>query len=888
MQVEAPTVAAMAAQAGSDDPASQSARALLLPAASIGAPVLVSSGPTLTPVSNGARNDEQLTDSFPPPTASNDIATSQPPPSSSASPSAPAATSTPSAVSSPPSEPAGPDACLTPSPHGIKVAEEKKFFLAARRSEGSMGSGLSSDSPESGSVGSGSGKSGSVGLGRDALVGAMWGREALLAKALAGREAAHGDMVKGMEGVAPSKAVKDAANGATSTSPSDDIRLSSLMKGKARGGPGLGSNGKRKSGLKSDEGLVGEVQGGVKGDVKLEVQRKSAERQYEPTNKGKEKERVVAVGVGETSKGTDPGTSSPRPGLPATRSLQQLPSQRHPHPHGHPHVHPHGHGHANHHGHPYVQPHQSHHLRQLPTNPPRRQHSPARKSAAANKSPSSHSSHGRGNTADSMQSRRHNNDSPQSRPNHSDVSYTRAHPPTPAPAPDGLMTRHLPYHPQLSHLGLGHLPTVPPKPRRPIEITETSSEYETTDTEGEESSWESESFSGEEAGAGARDGSSKHGRIAGDGTTSKNGKGATTSANTQRTRDAGEFARDAALEAQRQRDLFQKLPARSYSNLAQLPRAKSGLSLLFRPDPELFPEGHPYRTSKSSRDLLARTWSAPAPPLAVTALSKRGSPVRPMPAAVNAVPVVASVNSRTSTMGATGGSTERYSGSGGLQRGGYRPRAKPADQEEETDSGEDDPDDAIQLSSSVAQRRLAALMGRRGTQSQQHLRHPSSLHATSSPPASALANQASPPSMPRPVTRTTTAPVLMHPYLPDPAPLQTPHTVRRNIISQELDEELRRNLLWERSQNQIQGRPPRAAGSILPGPWRRMASSRPEEEPSGESQSQTNEDRAPGRRPFGTQRTKSWAGDFHASGCEFVCICVNFLCLTTIFWVAIG
>ncbi|KAF8520645.1 hypothetical protein BU17DRAFT_65335 [Hysterangium stoloniferum] len=200
------------------------------------------------------------------------------------------------------------------------------------------------------------------------------------------------------------------------------------------------------------------------------------------------------------------------------------------------------------------------------------------------------------------------------------------------------------------------------------------------------------------------------------------------SSNNDRTRDTGEFVRDAALEAQRQKELFQKLPEHSYSNVRQLPRTRSGLSQLFRPNPRLFPQGH-------------------RPPLAMTAVTKRTSIVEPVEAAVN----VSSVKS------------------------------------------------------------------------------------------------------------TATMPVTIHLSFPEPEPIRSPRTVLRNIISKELDEELQRNLVRERSQNQVQGRPPRAPGSILPGPWRGLNPLRSDKNADSQVASTTD-------RSFSTERTKSWAGDYHASG----------------------
>lgn len=348
-----------------------------------------------------------------------------------------------------------------------------------------------------------------------------------------------------------------------------------------------------------------------------------------------------------------------------------------------------------------------------------------------------------------------------------------------------------------------------------------------TDTDDGGSSWESESFSGEE---GKQDRPTNLRDVA-DGPS--NTKKSDVTSRNNHANDPGAIARDAALEAQRQRDLFRKLPPRSYSNLGQLPRTKSGISILFNPGPQMLPEGHPYKTSRSSQDLLSRNWST-APPLAMTSITKRVGAAAPVPDTVT----VASVNSKTDLAGVVNG--RRLSGP---QGNGYRPRAKPEDQEEETETDED-PEDAIQVSNSVAERRLAALVGARTRRS---------------PPQVSGEQSQSPPM--QPLTRIATMPVdMMRQYLVEPAPLQTPHTIRKNIISQELNEDLRRTLLSERSyNNQIQGRPPRAPGSILPGPWRPLTTLKPTAEEQKPPESSSN-------RSFATQRNKSWTGDFHAHG----------------------
>ncbi|KAF8509161.1 hypothetical protein BU17DRAFT_70532 [Hysterangium stoloniferum] len=443
------------------------------------------------------------------------------------------------------------------------------------------------------------------------------------------------------------------------------------------------------------------------------------------------------------------------------------------------------------HQHPVLQ------LRQLPTNPPRRQPSP-----------------GRRNNAESTETQLRANSSQAK----SEVHET-------------------PYHPPLGPLALGHLPSIPPRPRPPIEITEKSTDYSTTDMEGDYSSWELESVSeGGNVQTESQPGPSRPNQKGIDSLKSER-KAVATSCNNNRIRDPGEFARDAVLEAQRQKALFQKLPERSYSNVGQLLRTRSGLSQLFRSDPRSFPEGHPYLTCRTSQDLLALNWSSPAPPLAMTAVTKRTSVVEPVEAAVN----VSSVKSKTDVSEMV--NSERSN----------TPQRKYEDSEDE------DPEDVIQISRSISKRRLAALVGARarGMKSMSHPRKPS--------PAQVDTERADTAPSAQPIARTATMPVTIHPFFPEPAPVKTPHTILRNIISKELDAELRRNLVLERSQNQVQGRPPRTPGSILPAPWRGLTPLRSNE--NTDSQVASTTDR-PDNRLFATQRTKSWAGDSHASGWE--------------------
>lgn len=407
----------------------------------------------------------------------------------------------------------------------------------------------------------------------------------------------------------------------------------------------------------------------------------------------------------------------------------------------------------------------------------------------------------------------------------------------------------------------GHLPTVPPKSGRPVEIAESSSDYSTTDTE--EDSWESDSGSVEAKREEPPNGQpSKSRRL----DVSKSERLRHSSNNNNRQRDPGESVHDAAVEVQRQLEMFQKLPSRAYSTLSQLPRTKSGLSLLFRPDPDLFPVGHPYRTSRSSQDLLARNWSVPAPPLAMTAVQKRSSPVAPVKADITASSVTSKEMDETSIDPNRPHNVIQAQRNGGK----YRPRAKPADQEEEWDS--DDPEDNP-IPESVAERRLAALM-KRGSRSKAN--SSSALPKEQETSRTHTEDQAQVENT-QAIPRTTTMPVFPHQFLPEPAPLELPHEIRRRIISRELDEELRRNLLWERSQNQIPGRPARLNGSILPGPWKSLTpingpaseerqSSQPATESKVQAHAQSNEKSS--SHLFATQRTKSWAGEYHATGCK--------------------
>jgi len=371
-------------------------------------------------------------------------------------------------------------------------------------------------------------------------------------------------------------------------------------------------------------------------------------------------------------------------------------------------------------------------------------------------------------------------------------------------------------------------------PRRGIVVSNSSSEYETTDTE-EEDDDDDDSWASEGVSEGVVD-------APGTGTTGKHPP-------------TDEIKlREAALEAQRQRELFVKQPKRSYSNLG---RTQSGLlSQLLNPDPTTFPPGHSYRVA-STHDV-----TRPAIPSALT--SGKSAAAMPLAAQVTAqAPMVTATSSA---------------------QGAYRPKGRPQGEELEDESDSpDDPDDTIQISRSLAQQRLAALANpsrRRASDNQVQTQ------------ASALA---------RPILPTVaTAPIpLNHPWnLPAPAPPTTPRTTRRQMLATELSESLRRNLLWERqvSKTNLLGNAGRrnvlgggAGGGSRPlttvvnghgignaqaGPSQRQQ--QPPQQPPHQQRQQLRqprqgsgdgvEDSLAERRQRALARNRTWADDFHYAG----------------------
>ena len=360
--------------------------------------------------------------------------------------------------------------------------------------------------------------------------------------------------------------------------------------------------------------------------------------------------------------------------------------------------------------------------------------------------------------------------------------------------------------------------------RKKIVVANTSEEYETTD--GSDSEWASEEIDDAERKHQAKGANNNKSHAAP--TKSKDSsKPSSTPKATDETR-----LREAALEAQRQREMFAKVPKRSYSNLN---RTQSGLlSQLMNPNPAVLPTGHPYRPTRSSQDIgrvgltmtqvqapsqglvqgpmqgherpnhvpqarvPQRSNSAFAAPTTRLSTSKSTAAL-PMAAQVTAI---SSSKPPSSGMSRSGDDNKPEKPE---KNGGYRPKGRPQEEEMEDDSGEENEHDQIPVSRSVAQEKLQALMTRRSSRQQQEQR-PGDTHTSLL--VSAISNYASDASAAittvtsasTTVAMATPTPIpLGHPYhLPAPAPPMTPRTTRRRMLRTELSESMRRQLLWER------------------------------------------------------------------------------------------
>lgn len=338
--------------------------------------------------------------------------------------------------------------------------------------------------------------------------------------------------------------------------------------------------------------------------------------------------------------------------------------------------------------------------------------------------------------------------------------------------------------------------------------------------------------------------------------------------NKKKENEAARRAREVTEEEERKRrdqELFAKLPRKSYTNLPEgvagvggveslygPPRTRSGLlTQLLNPDPAIFPVNHPYRSSFSSQDITA--YSRMNPALSMT---------RVQAAIPQATRTQVTVNNYPTT---------QINGSGArpndLRTGGkYRPRGRPDGAEMDDSDGEED-DNKLEVSTSLAQQRLAALVGpgRRGRSKRQNSDPPPQSNLSMSVVNHQVVDHS------HAVNPNNVTPIpLHHPYnLPPPTAPSTPRTTRRHMLSTELSESLRRNLLWERQVSKVGGQPyqRRPVSALIPGI--RPLTSVNEGQASGSGSRDTDNPKPQSkeeRRKKALDRNRSWADDFHTAG----------------------
>lgn len=313
----------------------------------------------------------------------------------------------------------------------------------------------------------------------------------------------------------------------------------------------------------------------------------------------------------------------------------------------------------------------------------------------------------------------------------------------------------------------------------------------------------------------------------------------------------------------REREMFAKLPRKSYTNLPEgiprvggieslhgPPRTKSGLlTQLLNPDPSIFPVNHPYRTSFSSQDVTA--YSRMNPALSMT---------RAQVATTQATRAQVTVNNYPTTQLNGAGPSDLRNGSK------YRPRPRPDGAEMDDSDGEDD-NNKLEVSTSLAQQRLAALVGpgRRGFSRKKTSNSQPQLNLSSNVINHRVVDHTSA------VNPNNVTPIpLHHPYnLPPPTAPSTPRTTRRHMLSTELSESLRRNLLWERQVSKVGGQPYQRRPVSALNPGIRPLTSVNEGQASGSGSGDTDGPKPESkeeRRKKALDRNRSWADEYHYSG----------------------
>lgn len=391
--------------------------------------------------------------------------------------------------------------------------------------------------------------------------------------------------------------------------------------------------------------------------------------------------------------------------------------------------------------------------------------------------------------------------------------------------------------------------------KRRIVVASTSSEYETTDTESfdeeidegvvdgddDGGSWHSEGPDVEEMireveEKRAAEAATKHSRVQ----EQQAKKDKRRSQSRYNEKEAVRLS-DAAEKAEYYQNLFNKVPKDAYANPMLQRRTQSGLSLLMKTDPNAFLA----TTSFSSSNLRGLGGAAPlsalsatrkdypaqqqqqrqqplsqlgpaaqAPPPKVAPVTRQPPPpAQPPRAGPSKMPTPLGLSLSKSSV-ALPQMTHQRASPPPLVSGGSGGRRPPSKMEFESDSEDEDPDDVIQVSESIAQVKLAELVGRQAAKGKGKVPPPAPLPQVAP-------NQTLPPHHPqhdlgRPqqyqqqqtLTRpgmppsTASAPIpLGHQY--NPAPPMTPRATRRNMLKNELSESLRRNLLWERQLSRV-------------------------------------------------------------------------------------
>jgi len=448
--------------------------------------------------------------------------------------------------------------------------------------------------------------------------------------------------------------------------------------------------------------------------------------------------------------------------------------------------------------------------------------------------------------------------------------------------------------------------------RKTIVVASTSEEYETTD--GSDSEWASEEVDDADAEKKRQaKGAKNKSHVAPPKPKDPSSKPNSTPKATEETRLC-----EAALEAQRQREMFAKVPKRSYSNLN---RTQSGLlSQLMNPNPAVLPAGHhPYRPTRSSQDigkvgLTMTQMQAPSQGLVQGQMQGREHPNHVPQARVPqrsnsafaapttrlstsksaaALPMAAQVTAISSSKPPSSGMSRSGDDNkpGKTEKnGGYRPKGRPQEEEMEDDSGEENEHDQIPVSRSVAQEKLQALMTRRSSRQHHHQeQRPGDAHTsllvaavTNYLPGGSAATTTVASALNTVAMATPTPIPLGHPYnLPAPAPPMTPRTTRRRMLRTELSESMRRQLLWERQVSSTTN-PAAAARRTSQGGFGSMRpltmTTTPEAATparggtghgssgaGGHTNANANEDREERRRRV-LSRNWTWADDYHFAG----------------------